>query len=380
MDPHVFVDPAGAAPLPAPFWFIQFFKVLGFTLHMVPMNLWFAGLLTAMMVRAGGGEHARVFSRRLMRQMPILVAYGVNFGIVPLLFVQLAYYQFFYPATILMGWFWMAIVGMLIPAYYGVYVYAFGLGDDDPSGPSPARRLAGWGSAVLFILIGFLFVNGFSLMGGVDRWELVWKNHQVAGAALGTGLNMYDVEILPRWLLMFGLALGTTAAWIVVDAAWFADKTDGAYRRWAGRFAFFLALAGAIWFAAAGSWYVFGTWRDGVSDVVSNTMFAWPAVVLTVVTAAAPGLPLVLLLLISLRGLTRAMATAVGVAQFGVLAINAVSRQVVQNIQVGAYADLAGRQAPIEWSPLIMFLVLFVAGALVVLWMVTQVIKAAKPT
>jgi len=373
MDPHVLIDPS-SAPLPAPWWFIQFFKALGFTLHLVPMNLWFAGLLVAVLLRAAGGEHAAVFSRRLMRQMPILVAYGVNFGIVPLLFIQLAYHQFFYPATILTAWSWMAIVGLLIPAYYGVYIYAMGLGDDDPRGPAPSRRLVGWGSAVLFMVIGFLFVNGLSLMEHAEVWPLAWKNHQVAGAATGTAMHLYDVGVLPRWLLMFGLALGTTAAWIVLDAAWLAGQESDAYRRWASRFALGLATLGSLWFAAAGSWYVFGAW----SGELRGQMFAWPSVVLTVATAAAPGLPVLLLAFVVFRGLARGTALAVAAAQLGVLAINAISRQVVQNVRIGAFADLAHRPTAVEWSPLALFLALFVLAALVIAWMVAQVVKAAR--
>ena len=56
--------------------------------------------------------------------MPVIVAVGVNLGVVPLLFVQLAYHRVFYPATILMAWFWLGIIVLLIPAYYGVYAYA----------------------------------------------------------------------------------------------------------------------------------------------------------------------------------------------------------------------------------------------------------------
>ena len=67
------------------------------------------------------------FAGRLLRQMPVIVAVGVNLGVVPLLFVQLAYHRVFYPATILMAWFWLGIIVLLIPAYYGVYAYAWGL-------------------------------------------------------------------------------------------------------------------------------------------------------------------------------------------------------------------------------------------------------------
>ena len=121
--------------------------MLGFTLHAVPMNLWYAGLLVALWLHLRGNQHARRFAARLLQQMPVIVAVGVNLGIVPLLFVQLAYYKVFYPATILMAWFWLAIIGLLIPAYYGVYAYAWGIRNGDraawPAGESPpagARR------------------------------------------------------------------------------------------------------------------------------------------------------------------------------------------------------------------------------------------------
>src|SRR6058998_2698786 len=105
MDPSL-VAPSSPHGLPAPYWFLVFFKVLGFLLHIGPMNLWYAGTILAMLMRWRGCEHAQRWSARLMRQMPVVIALGVNFGIVPLLFVQTAYYKVFYPATILMGWPW----------------------------------------------------------------------------------------------------------------------------------------------------------------------------------------------------------------------------------------------------------------------------------
>ena len=126
MNETMLINPQSAG-MPAPIWFVQFFKALGFTLHMVPMNLWFAGLLLALWLHWRGGPHGRCFAGRLIKQMPVIVALGVNFGIVPLLFIQLAYYKVFYPATILMAWYWLAIVVLLIPAYYGIYIYAWGL-------------------------------------------------------------------------------------------------------------------------------------------------------------------------------------------------------------------------------------------------------------
>jgi hypothetical protein len=430
-----------AAGLPAPVWFVQLFKVLGFTLHAVPMNLWYAGLLIALLLQLSRNRHARQFSGRLVRQMPVIVAVGINFGIVPLLFVQLAYYRVFYPATILMAWFWLGIVVLLVPAYYGVYAYALGMRGEskrrgasaglsgNPGAPGATAGLpssasatggqaargagggdtgtassggggadipvcrrtarwrvaAGWCAAALFIVIAFLFANGWSLMEHVGRWPELWQRHNTAGAALGTALNVGDPTLWPRWLLMFGLALGTTAVWLVFDAEWFARKTAGDdYRRWAWGFARWLYTASAVWFAAAGSWYVFGTWPKELRA----EMFSGLLIPLTLATAAAPGLPWLLLMAAGPGGLlgrpkpgstglpaARATAALVAVCQFGLLGINAVSRQVAQNVDLREYLDVVREREAVQWGPLVMFLVVFVIGLAVVAWMIAQVVK-----
>ena len=223
IDPKTLIDPTQSG-MPAPVSFVQFFKALGFTLHTVPMNLWYAGLLIALVLHLRGSEPGRRFAGRLLQQMPIIVAFGINFGIVPLLFMQLAYYKVFYPATILMACFWLAIIVLLIPAYYGVYAYALGLSNsgDYPvsrrgkngtvslgaasgTGMAGWRRAAGWVSALLFICIGFTFANGMSLMEHVPRWLELWNAYSTAAAATGTALNVGDPTLWPRWLLMFGL-------------------------------------------------------------------------------------------------------------------------------------------------------------------------------
>ncbi len=384
LDPCVLVEspPAAARTVEAaPVWFvyfIQFFKALGFTLHAVFMNLWYAGLVLAVVLYFFGPRPARRWAVRMGRQMPVIVALGVNLGIVPLLFVQLGYGSVFYSATILTAWFWLAIIGLLIPAYYGVYAYAGGLGRERPLGL--VRGAAGWLAAGLFLVIGFLFANGLSLMDHVPRWFELWKNHQVAGAALGTALNVADPTLWPRWLLMFGLALGTTAVWMVVDAAWLRGRgreeqeENEDYRQWAGGFALKLYTVGAVWAAAAGTWYVFGTW----SGELFRAMFRWPVVVLTVLTAVSPGLVWLVLLLGRWQGTSRLIVVTAALGQIVVLALNAVSRQVVQNLNLLGCLDLAREPGPVEFGPLAMFLVTFVIGLGVVVWMVAQAMAASR--
>jgi hypothetical protein len=379
MDPQAFMNSGADSGVPAPMWFVEFFKVLGFTLHSIPMNLWYAGLIIAVALLAFGGEQARRFGSRFLRQMPIIIAFGVNLGVVPLLFTQLAYYKFFYPATILMAWFWLGIIFLLIPAYYGVYAYAWGL--KNGSYPANWRQSAGWAAAVFFIVIGFIFANGMSLMDRVDRWIALWNNHQTGGAALGTALNLGDPSLWPRWLMMFGLAQTTTAVWVLADLAFFYKKAPEEYKAWAWKFAKKLYTHGMAWTVIAGSCYVFGTW----SEELRLTMFRGPLVFLTALTAVATGLPWLLIVTEKRCVAKLPLTIAIVLAQVGVMALNAVSRQIVQNLNInGSVKAATGSEFHIlqnldqtsvtQYGPLIMFLVVFILGLIVLGWMIRRVI------
>jgi hypothetical protein len=339
----------------------------------VPMNLWYAGLLIALVLQLRGNEQARKFGSRLLKQMPVIIAIGVNLGVVPLLFLQLAYHKFFYPATILMAWFWLGIIVLLTFAYYGVYAYAWRLrSSPDRVGVWPT--IAGWCAAIFFLAIGFTFANGLSLTEHVDRWIKIWEGQSRAGAVWGTGLNVGDPALWPRWLMMFGFALGTTAVWALVDAFLLTGKAgDENYRRWAWGFAKKLYTVSMIWAAVAGAWYVFGTWPGEVR----SEMFHWPLVALTIPTAMATGLPWLLIALGDRFTAKGAMVALIALSQFGVLGINAVSRQVVQNLNLSLSTKIEILKQPtdIQWGPLWMFLIVFVIGLAVVAWMLQQVRK-----
>ncbi|MCL6641739.1 MAG: hypothetical protein K6T71_00235 [Candidatus Bipolaricaulota bacterium] len=370
MTPTELIGPPSPLGYPAPYWFLVTFKVLGFTLHMVPMHLWFVGILLAMIFAQRGDVHAQRWSARLMRQMPVIIALGINFGIVPLLFTQVAYYRVFYPATILMAWPWFLIIMFLTFAYYGVYIYVTGL--KDGAKLTTLKRAAGWVSAILFVAISFLFSNGFSLMTHLSAWPELWQETSVAGAPLGTGLNTSDPTLWPRWLMMFGLALTTVAAYTVFDAGVFARRESPEYRRWAANFALKFYTVGLIWFAVMGSWYL-STWPADARD----QMLSSPLIILTALAALGPGLPW-LLIFFQRRQITQALAILTGLAQFGVLALNAISRQIVQNIELGKFLDVTAEPVNLQLSPLIVFLVLFVAGLGVVVWMVGKVWQAER--
>lgn len=74
----------------------------------------------------------------------------------------------------------------------------------------------------------------------------------------------------------------------------------------------------------------------------------------------------------------RALAAATALAQLGVLALNAISRQIVQNLELRPVLDVASAQVKAQWSPIIVFLLIFVGALGVVAWMISRVLAAGR--
>ncbi len=378
MNPQDLIAPSSPLGNPAPFWFITFFKVLGFILHMIPMNIWYAGMLLIAIFATFGKNHSEQLAHRLSRSMPIIVAMGINLGIVPLLFTQVGYPQFYYPAGDLIGWPWLSVIFFLIFAYYGVYVYSLSVRNIKKTKFAIASA---WVSSILFIIIGFLFANNFSLMVNVDEWVKIFNTTNVAGAVTGRALNISDPTLFPRWLMMFGIAMMTTAIYILIDASQFKkSSTTQQYKVWAMKFAFILFSLGMVWFAVTGSWYIFGaldrfTFESAINSPLITGLF--------ILTALSPGATWLILLLMFIRGKSnllpsKSLVALSALAQFVVIALNAVSRQWVQNTELLRYRDVTKEIVNTQWSPMIVFLCLFVVGLGVVAWMIFKVMAIEK--
>jgi hypothetical protein len=372
MNPASLVAPSSPLGFPAPYWFLVFFKVVGFTLHMTMMNLWYAGPIIALILYWRGG-HARTLTNHIMAKLPIVVAYGVNFGIVPLLFIQVAYHKVFYPSSILMAWPWISIIVLLTFAYYGIYIYATALKDNEAR-MNRYKRAAGWIAAVLFIIIGFIFSNEFSLMTNLGAWPSLWQNSNFAGAVTGTALNTGDATFWPRWLMMFGLAITTTAAFSGLDAGLFSKRESDDYKQWVSRFAYKPYIFGIIWYGSCAAWYIWGTWGNDIKQI----MFSGTTSILTLLTAISPLMVLIILFWgARKKQISKRLGIIIGLSQFIVLSLNAVSRQVVQNVELSRYFDITAENVQTQWSPMILFVVLFIAGIGLIIWMINQAVKSS---
>ncbi|MDO5553807.1 MAG: hypothetical protein Q4G68_08595 [Planctomycetia bacterium] len=209
------LDPAQLSALPAPLWFITLFKIIGFVLHLLAMNLWLVGLPLALLLYLCGGANGRTFARRLLKQMPIIMALGVNFGIVPLLFVQTAWYKPFYTSTILLAVHWFAILLLVMVGYYALYACSH-LVDKE------AARWKVWLCGTIPVLCltasGLIFASVWTFMACPDAWPAVWEKTFASGAVSGLGTFWRNPQVFVRFGIVAGLALLTTGFWTLFDA------------------------------------------------------------------------------------------------------------------------------------------------------------------
>lgn len=336
-------DPLGLA---VPVWILLTLKVFGFFLHLLFMNLWVAGLPTALVLL----RRKPAVAERLFHALPFFMAFGINAGIVPLLFLQVLYPQFFYPATILQAWFWFAVIPLLLIAYYAVYMASFG----------KFRVAAALTATVLIYLIGLMFSSAMTLTANPQEWPKIFLNSNQGGAVHGFYLY-FRPEVLLRFLLVVGMAFGTLAAYFVAVAEWFAknaqDRNELRKMVW-------LYLLGAAVFGVAGTVYA--------SSIFARLPLLWFSL------AGASLLAGVLVAVSYWRNPSRAKAGALIVAQLSVLASNAITRQWVQVSELLKWYDPDKTPVRGEWGSFALFMVTLVAAIIIISWIAKVALRRTR--
>lgn len=393
------IDPNG---LPASVEFLLFFKALGFTLHMVPMHIWFVGVGLSWIFLFTGKGSLQDLGQRLIRPMPVMIALGVNFGIVPLLFTQVLYYSQYYTAGILMAWPWLAVIPLLGVAYYGVYLYVMQVRKDALNWMG---RLAAIISSLFFLAIGYLFVNNFSLMANGEAMMQVYQSTNEGGAVTGLSLNPDQREVFLRFGLMLGMALTTTAVWILVDRQFFApsmfqerarslsrspsgsgpEEADlphpaggrgeaqsgfQEYYRFAGAVSPVIYGAGMVIMAVCGALYM-----QEIDPAILEEAQSRPEIAGLMGMAALSMVPVFLwIFYFSRKGRESGLRATVGaiLLQTVLLVSNALSRQWVQVQELNAILPLNRDPVIWQWSSIIPFLLLFILGLAVIAWMLNS--------
>ena len=195
------VDPI---PLPAPVWLMKLLHIVTLSLHFVAVEMLIGGLLLAVILSLFGGAHAHVTARALAKRLTVVMTYVINLGVPPLLFAQVLYGRALYTSSVLIGLYWISLIGILTLTYWLLYRFSARL---------DAGKSAWWVGLTAWLLAGFvaqMLSTNMTLMLRPEAWHAMYAASG-AGAYLPTG----DPTQFPRWLLMMTGGLFFGGLWMV---------------------------------------------------------------------------------------------------------------------------------------------------------------------
>jgi hypothetical protein len=350
---------ADPLPQPAPPGLLWALLQLVFLLHLVAMNVVLGGSILALhwrfSRRAEGAPHRAALVAFFAKALPVAVAAAVTLGVAPLLFVQVLYGRLFFTSSILMAWFWLAIIPLVILAHSGAYLLAFR--GEAPA--SRAREVAGL-VALLFAVVAFLQVSNATR---ALRPDTFLQTYRVSGR--GLSLNLGDPTFWPRYLHVL---LGAVAVAALGAALYGVLRRahDAAFAAWAirrGTAIFAVATAANVF---VGMLFLLVQPRPILTRLVGGDARAMTLLALGILL----GIAVAGLALLSL-GAKDAVRAAWG--QVGLLAATLVIMVLLRDeVRQLALRD-AGFEHPAwvatQWGPLAAFAVLLVMAVVTIVWM-----------
>jgi hypothetical protein len=310
-----------------------------------------------------------VTARALARRLTVVMTFVINLAVPPLLFAQVLYGRALYTSSVLIGLYWIAIIGLLMLTYWLLYRFTERL---------EAGKSAWWAGLSAWLLAGFiarLLSTNMTLMLRPEVWRKMYS-----ASAMGAYLPTGDPTLTPRWMMMMAGGLFIGGLWLVYLAgrSTFTAKDRRFVADLGGKVA---ALFGVVYLAA-------GVWAAGVQpEIVKIGLradplykfagfagYGWLALVMcTVLVAAAAGFGKRANLQFSLPSWAAVLLAVLIEITF------TVYRDGVRDLTLLASGyNVWDRVVVTNWWVVGLFLVLFVAGLGVIAWLVSVVARANK--
>ena len=349
-------------PLPAPAWLFHLLLLVTFLVHVLFMNVSLGGAVIASvhgLLARGSGTPGRRLVRWMAGMLPGSISFTITTGVAPLLFVQLLYGQFFYSATVLVGWIWLTLLVLLVIAYYAVYLQQSEAG----GGTAPAWLVV---AALAFLAVAGIqtLVNLLQLTPG--RWTAV---------ATRAESPLADPTMLPRYLHFVLGAFAVAGVFLGHLGAERAAKGPDAFYPWVARVGIRWALVATALQVADGFWLFFSLPGPLQARLMGG------AIGETALFVTGMGLGLVVLILLSRiqepvreRGLLRAAGGLLVLTLVGMV----VLRDVIRGLYLAPLIRLRELATRTQVDLLLLFLALFVLGLATVAWMLWTVARERR--
>ena len=340
--------------LPVGWGWFQALLSLTFLLHLVLMNLMLGGTVIAFFNSLRGGQENLKTASYASKKLPFAVALAVNAGVAPLLFLQVLYGQFVYTSSILMAASWFSVFGLIIIAYYGMYLFQYKF----ESWGSVRNILAG-SAALIMLFIGFLFTNNWTLAMSPEKWGAYF------GSPGGTLWNFDEPTLWPRYLHM---VIGAMAVGGLGLAGF------GQFRQNSGHNSEHMIANGLTWFKFAtpvqigiGTWWLIALPKEIMKLFMGGNMVA----------TAAFGLGFLLAIVSLVLGFKKLVWPTVWVT-LATMAAMVIMREYVRYGNLREYFTPDQLTVNTQYSSLILFLVCAVVGVAAVWYMLKLAANAGK--
>lgn len=358
------VPPLDPMPVPAPIWLLKGLLWVTFAIHLVLMNLTLGGSLLSAVYAFKGKDRDRDVSRALARALPFVMPFTITFGVAPLLFVQVLYGPLFYTASILMATPFLAIIGVLVAAYYLMYLLGWKW---DRLG-----RSQGWIATLIFLLlgyVGFTHVNLYSLMTDPSRFKAIY----LSGPG-GLHMNLADATVFPRFLHMFLGSIAVTGLFVA-----YLGQRRLKMEPEAGRWQF---KAGITWFASAtvlnlgvGAWWLISLPRDIMLVFMGGSALATGAFIGGLVCAVS-ALVLALMGINSLKPLPMLMGSVHALT--ATILCMVLMRDALRDALLKPIYNVWALPTAPQWVIIVLFLLLFVGGLATCAWLLKLSYRAFR--
>lgn len=347
---------------PAPLWLLQLLLVLGFFLHVIPMNISLVGgLFSWLFIKMSKGDKNSYLYRTgqtLAGSLPAFLSFAITQGIVPLLFLQLIYGPLYYTSSILMGVPWLSVIFILLIAYYLLYIYK--LRRDKMDKVNPVILVI---ASLMFFVIAAIFTSNMTLMLDPNKWQSMVDQ---------TGMHFHwDLKLIPRYLHFTVSAFAVTGLAIGGYGIYFKGKEKD-YSEW-------LIKTGSTWYVAItvlqlflGTWFLISLGREKMFLFMGQDMLG----------TGAFGISLLLMVISLLTGfwaMSKGSTLAwwlTTVSACGTILGMVVMRHVLRHFSTIDFINPALVDVSIQWDILIAFLILAV-GLIVYLTWLTQLVLGA---
>ena len=358
------VDPI---PLPAPVWLLKLLNIVTLALHFVAVEMLLGGLLIAVLLSLfRRSAHSQGAARAVARRLTVVMTYVINLGVPPLLFAQVLYGRALYTSSILIGVYWISIIGILMLAYWLLYRFSARL---------DAGKSAWWVGLIAWLLAGSvsrLLTTNMTLMVRPEAWRAMYS-----ASAMGRFLPTGDPTLEPRWLMMMAGGLFIGGLWLVYLSGRATFQAE--QKRFLAGLGGKVAAGFGIVYLVAGLWAAqvqpeavkAGLVNDHLYRFAGFAGYGWIALVVVAILIGA------------IAGFGKISAGWLGWAG----ALTALLVEITFTVYRDGVRDLTllskgynvwDRVVVTNWSVVGLFLLLFVAGLGVIGWLVSVVARAQK--